>query len=179
MSDVPALSKPLRPPLSPDETDLRTRLKAHIDMLAGLIGERNFRVFSALEAAAAYVRRQFETFGYTPIKYPYTPVSKEVVNIEADHAGETKPDQIILVGAHYDSITNCPGANDNGTGVAATLEIARLLKQRRFARTLRFVMFPHEEPPFFRTENMGSRVYAKICRDRNDDIRAMLTPETI
>ncbi|MEA3275961.1 MAG: M28 family peptidase, partial [Pseudomonadota bacterium] len=72
-----------------------------------------------------------------------------------------------------------PGANDNGSGVAAVLELARLLAGRALARTVRFVAFVNEEPPFSYTPEMGSLVHARAARDRGDRIQAMLSLETI
>jgi len=83
------------------------------------------------------------------------------------------------VGAHYDSVSGSPGANDNGSGVAALMEVARLFAQKRFARTVRFVAFVNEEPPFFQTHQMGSWVYAMQCREKKEKIKAMLSLETI
>jgi Zn-dependent M28 family amino/carboxypeptidase len=92
------------------------------------------------------------------------------------------PDEIVVFGAHYDAVMGCPAANDNGSGVAATLAVARALTSAgvpRPARSIRFVFFVNEEPPFFWTEEMGSDVYARACKERGDNIVAMLTPETI
>jgi Zn-dependent M28 family amino/carboxypeptidase len=96
--------------------------------------------------------------------------------------GTEKPDEIVIVGAHYDSIAipgGCAGANDNASGVAATLEIARILATKPLRRTVRFVAFVNEEPPYFQFPDMGSLVYARRCRERNENIVAMITPETI
>jgi hypothetical protein len=65
------------------------------------------------------------------------------------------------VGAHYDSVLGSPGANDNGTGVASLIELSRLLTQPDLQRTVRFVFFVNEEPPFFTTGQMGSLRYAR------------------
>jgi Iap family predicted aminopeptidase len=85
----------------------------------------------------------------------------------------------MVIGAHYDSPTDSPGANDNASGVAALLELARQFKTARPVRTVRFVAFVNEEPPFFQTDLMGSRVYAANARKRGEKIVAMLALETI
>ncbi len=85
----------------------------------------------------------------------------------------------MVVGAHYDSVAGTRGANDNASGTAAVLEVARLLAGRDLARTVRFVAFVNEEPPYFKTEQMGSRVYARRSRERGERIVAMLSIETI
>jgi Zn-dependent M28 family amino/carboxypeptidase len=86
---------------------------------------------------------------------------------------------MLIVGAHYDSVPGCPGANDNASGVAGLLEIARLLAVHKPARTVRFVAFVNEEPPFFRSDDMGSRVYARRCAERGEQIVGALVLETI
>jgi Zn-dependent M28 family amino/carboxypeptidase len=100
-------------------------------------------------------------------------------NIEAEVRGRERPDDIIIIGAHYDSVQGSPGANDNASGVAATLALARRFADTSSACTLRFVLFANEEPPLFQTEHMGSRVYAKRSRERGENIVLMLCLETI
>ena len=79
----------------------------------------------------------------------------------------------------YDSFVGSPGANDNVSGVAALLEIARLLAAKNLSRTVRFVAFVNEEPPFFQTDNMGSCVYASRSRRHGEQIVAMISLETM
>ena len=74
----------------------------------------------------------------------------------------------MVIGAHYDSVFGCPGANDNGSGVAALLALARRFAGKPTGQTLRFVAFVNEEPPYFQTEQMGSFVYASRCKARGD-----------
>jgi Zn-dependent M28 family amino/carboxypeptidase len=93
--------------------------------------------------------------------------------------GRQAPNEIVVIGAHYDSVSGSPGANDNGSGVAALLELARLFAARDVGRSVRFVAFVNEEPPFFRTGDMGSEQYARAARLKGEDIRAMLALETI
>jgi Zn-dependent M28 family amino/carboxypeptidase len=97
----------------------------------------------------------------------------------AELKGSGSARDIVVVGAHYDSVFGTPGANDNGSGVALLLEISRALKQRSLSRTVRFVAFVNEEPPYFFTEQMGSRVHARHARRRGDNIVAMLSLETL
>ena len=93
-------------------------------------------------------------------------------------AGTTRAPEIILVGAHYDSVRGSPGANDNASGVAALLEIGRALKDAGLRRTVRLVAFVNEEPPFFFWGEMGSGVYARAARARGD-IRLMMSLEML
>jgi Zn-dependent M28 family amino/carboxypeptidase len=102
-----------------------------------------------------------------------------VSNIEGTLDGASRQDEILVIGAHYDTVDGCPGANDNGTGVAALLELARRFAGRPQPRTIRFVAFVNEEPPFFQTAQMGSLVYAQAARAHEDRIVGMLALETM
>jgi Zn-dependent M28 family amino/carboxypeptidase len=102
-----------------------------------------------------------------------------VENLEWELTGAQHPKEIILIGAHYDSVLGSPGANDNASGVAALIEISRLLRTETPARTIRFVAFVNEEPPFFQTDKMGSRIYAARSREKGEKIVGMISLETI
>jgi Zn-dependent M28 family amino/carboxypeptidase len=178
--DMPAksYSGPFQP-LSEEERELRNRLENHISHLALQIGERNIWHYAELEAASIYIRDSFKELGYLPDIQAYESQGRTVKNLAVERVGSTLPQEIIVVGAHYDSVPGSPGANDNGSGVAAVLELARLLNDKQMERTVRFVTFVNEEPPFSYTEEMGSRVYATQARERGERISAMLSLETI
>ncbi len=155
------------------------KLRAHVQVLAGEIGVRNVFRREALQRAAEYIERTWREQGYEVVRHTYEANRVECANLEVTRRGSTRPSEIILVGAHYDTVDESPGANDNGSGAAAMLELSRVLVSGPLSRTVRFVAFVNEEPPFFQTERMGSRVYAKMARRRGDDIRAMICLETI
>lgn len=167
------------PPLTPEEVALSVQLKRHVEMLAGRIGERNTLHDAALRAAEGYIGDQLRASGFTVRREPFHADGREVANLEAVLPGADNSDEIVVLGAHYDSVQGSPGANDNGTGVAALLEIARLLAAGSYSRTLRFVAFVNEEPPYFQTELMGSRVYARGLASRGEKVVAMLSLETL
>jgi Zn-dependent M28 family amino/carboxypeptidase len=148
-------------------------------MLAGRIGERNVWKYAALEQAAHHIAASFRTSGHTLAFQDYAAAGKTVRNIEALLPGPTTPEEIVVVGAHYDSVRGSPGADDNATGVAALLDLARRFAGRPQRRTVRFVAFVNEEPPFFQTPLMGSVVYANAARARGDRIEAMLSLESM
>jgi Zn-dependent M28 family amino/carboxypeptidase len=154
-------------------------LRHTVDALAGGIGERNVYCYPKLCDAAAFIEGSFRDAGYEPTCQEYQARGKSFANIEAEIAGQDSPQEIVVVGAHYDSARGSPGANDNGSGVAALLALARSSLNKRSSRTLRFVAFTNEERPFLRTALMGSRVYARRCRERAENITAMLSLETI
>jgi Zn-dependent M28 family amino/carboxypeptidase len=178
-------------------------LRIHIDALASQIGERNIWRYRELQRAAEYIEAELRSYGYSPSRQTFEVSRLPIRNIEATLAGalEVRPaeagryepgirpaeagryasraDEIIVLGAHYDTVSGSPGANDNGTGVAALLELARRFAGRPQARTIRFVAFVNEEPPFFQTPQMGSLVYANAARARGDRIVGMLSLETM
>jgi Zn-dependent M28 family amino/carboxypeptidase len=154
-------------------------LAAHIETLATKIGERNVWNSDALERAATYIENTFGSAGYQARRQNFDADGVRVSNIEAVLAGTSLDSPALVLGAHYDSVRGCPGANDNGTGVAAVLELARRFARRPRRRTIRFVAFVNEEPPFFQTPLMGSVFYARAARSRRERLIGMLSLETI
>ncbi|MHC4382068.1 MAG: M28 family peptidase [Planctomycetota bacterium] len=167
------------PPLTGEQAALSAELRQYVEALAGRIGERNLRQYRNLVDAAETIEQALADCGYAVERQEYDVEGRTCVNLAAEIPGADRPEEIVVVGGHYDSVLFCPGANDNGTGVAATLALARALSDFRPSRTLRFLCFVNEEPPFFQTANMGSRVYAKRCRQRGENITAMICLETI
>src|SRR5262245_7463287 len=107
-----------------------SRLRAHVEMLAGTIGERHLWRCEALDRAARYISAQFQSSRYTPALQTFDVARIPVSNVEATLMGTDRPAEIVVIGAHYDSVSGCPGANDNGTGVAAMLELAERFSGR-------------------------------------------------
>ena len=126
---------------------LAERLEGHVRMLAGTIGERNVTRPRALADAADYIEQQWRDMGYGTKRQTYALDGIDCSNLEVTRAGRMRPDDILLIGAHYDSVVGSPGANDNGSGVAALLEMARHLAGTDVERSVRFVAFVNEEPP--------------------------------
>ena len=164
-------------PLSEAEIVLRAELAADVQTLAGEIGERNMLHYPQLTAAAEFIEASFSRAGLQPRRITYDLAGKACHNIEVEIPG-ARP-QVIVIGAHYDSVFGCPGANDNGSGVAALLALARRFAGKPNGHTLRFVAFVNEEAPFFQSEQMGSFVYASRCKARGDQITGMISLETI
>jgi Zn-dependent M28 family amino/carboxypeptidase len=148
-------------------------------MLAGTIGERNLWSYGALERAAQYISTQLTTSGYTARRQTFDLAKLPLSNVEAVLEGTTRAAEIVIIGAHYDTVAGCPGANDNASGVAAVLELAQRFSGQSQPRTIRFVAFVNEEPPFFQTAHMGSAVYANAARSRGDRVAGMLSLETM
>ncbi len=177
MVAMPGRSSAGRPELDDDARRLAARLRAHV----GAIGAREHNVWAPaeLEAAAAYVERELAAAGYAVRREEFRSQGAPVRNVFAEISGASRPGEIVVVGAHYDSVRGAPGANDNGSGVAAVLELARTAREWRPARTWRLVLFVNEEPPFYRTGEMGSHVHVAGARARGERIVAMFSIETI
>jgi len=167
------------PALTEAQTLLRSELFHDVEILAGGIGERNIWLYSNLLAAADFIDASLAQAGYKINRQSFSSHGKNCCNISVEITGAEYPEQIVIIGAHYDSVFDSPGADDNASAVAATLALARNFAGRRIARTLRFVLFANEEPPFFQTNEMGSLVYARTCRAKGDNIIVMLCLESI
>lgn len=180
MTQMPlaSYSGPL-PPLSNEQSELRDRLSAEVKYLSVTIGERSIHRAGSLQATIEYIRDNLQQAGYAVTEHSYSLEGQGVGNLEATLAGSDTAEGTVIVGAHYDSVPGTVGANDNATGVAAALELARLLQGSKMRRPVRFVLFANEEPPYFQTENMGSRVYAQQLRHEGVRVSAMISLETI
>ncbi len=168
------------PPLEDPERRAEARLRRDVEALALRIGPRDLAVHpAALRTAADYVVGELEAAGYAVRRHPYEVDGTTVDNLDAELPGAERPAEVLVVGAHYDSVPTTPGADDNASGVAALLEIARLLADARPVRSIRFVAFVNEEPPHFKQPTMGSLVYARACAARNEEVVGALVLETL
>lgn len=159
----------------------RADLESYIEMLASTIGERNVANYDNLQRAATWLESALgpNNMGYQVERQTYQVGGKDCHNIEVQITGRGKPDEIVIVAAHYDSASGTPGADDNASGVAALVCLANAFVGTTPERTLRFVGFTNEEPPHFQTSSMGSYVYAKRCQQREENVVAMLSLESL
>jgi len=164
-------------PLTGEEQLIAGNLRGHVTAIASR--EHNFFQPAELDASAQHIEKSLAGLGYAVATQRFPSGPLEVRNIEVEVKGNARASEIVIVGAHYDSVLGAPGANDNGSGVAAVIELARLFRGSSPARTLRFVLFVNEEPPFDRTEAMGSRQYARRSKQRGEKVVAMFSLETI
>lgn len=166
-------------PLTGEEEDWGGRIKAHVSRLADDIGERSFSTPRSLAAAEAYVEGELAALGYRvsrqPIEFRGCPMNNLVVELP----GRECPDQIVVVGAHLDTVENSPGADDNAAAVGVLIELARALRDAGPARTLRFCVFANEEHPGGTGQAMGSYACARRCRELEEDVVAMLSLEML
>ncbi len=167
-------------PLTAEETQISVFLHRHVEKLAGEIGERNLGRPKALRNAATYIETTFKQLGYSVHLQSFPVAGPEVPNLWVRLPGSTFPEQALVIGAHYDSASLSPGANDNATGVAAVLELARLLVSHQPKRSIYLVAFVNEELLFFRDPNeIGSHRFALELRDQDISVYGMLSLETI
>ncbi len=132
-----------------------------------------------LAVTADWIEAELGAAEYEVQRQEYQVSGVTCCNLEVEIPGKAQAKEIVIVGAHYDTVLGTPGANDNSSGIAATLALARRFSKHSPHRTLRFVAFVNEEPPYFQTKEMGSSVYARRCRQRDENIVAMLSLETI
>jgi Zn-dependent M28 family amino/carboxypeptidase len=162
--------------------EARVRLQRHVSTLATDIGERNLRDEKrrrALQDAREYVAAQFTSTGFEVHRQRFSAGDTIAENLIVELPGGKPDSNVVIVGAHYDTARDSPGANDNASGVAALLEVGRMLSRGPLRSSVRLVAFCTEEPPFTRKPAMGSRVYARECRRRGDAVAGMLSLETI
>ncbi len=182
-TSMPGKSYEGRTSLGPEHVPLRDALRADVEQLAGRIGERNTQYPLALREAAQAIEQRLSSLGYAVRSQPYE-ISRgggaiPVRNLEVERKGTRRPQELVIVGAHYDSAPGAPGADDNGSGVAALLALAARFARAEPARTIRFVAFVNEEPPFFHTDQMGSLVYARELKSRRERVVAMYSLESL
>lgn len=167
------------PPATDAQIALAAELQHDVEHLSAEIGSRSIFYQRKLAEAAVWLRDELERAGYADVtEYPVERGSASP-SFEVVLPGASRPDEIIVIGAHYDVFQGTPGADDNATGCAAVLALARRFAAKPQPRTIRFLLFTNEEPPNFMQPSMGSWVYAKACRARGDRITAMLSLESI
>jgi len=159
--------------------NIQDNLTRHVEVLSIKIGQRNLGNYYSLNKSSQYIFQKMTEYGAEPIFQNYKCKGKQINNIIAEKKGERFPDEIIVVGGHYDTVMDSPGADDNATAIAALIELIRLLKDFRNQRTIRFVAFTLEEPPHFGTGKMGSHVYAKSCYKKKENIIGMIALEML
>jgi len=165
-------------PNSPHVGDVH-QLYTHVEHLSVTIGSRSVFEYDKIEATKRYIVSCLKTFGYIPTLQNYDYEGKTFSNIIVSMPGVKYPDETVIIGAHYDTVYGTPGADDNASAVAVLLEVCRALKSISPGRTLKLIFFFLEEPPVFRTEHMGSYVYAKEAKARNENIKAMICLEMV
>lgn len=169
------------PLLAPDEHQRALALKLETHLRAVASEPHNLAHPEALERSALYIEETLASFGYDVRWQVFEADGAQVRNIEVVLAPASGSARTLVIGAHYDSAGESPGANDNGTGVAALLELARMLRERPLAPKLRMrlVFFVNEEQPYGKTENMGALRHARALAEQEEQVSGMIALETL
>ena len=164
------------PRVTPASTD---NLKVYMEQIIGEQGHRHYKNTAELQRVSAWIKEQMRLFG-VPCQYQNYSVNglgyrNVVCTLTAGHADK------VIVGAHYDVFGEQQGADDNASGVAGVIETARILAQQKsqLANNVEFVFYTLQEPPFFKTEQMGSYVHAKSVQAQKDQIQGVYILEMI
>lgn len=152
-------------------------LYKHVEYLSVKIGERHLWKNGTLDQAADYIESAFTEYGYTPWRQTYSCYGKSVSNLIAEKTGTAK--EVVIIGAHYDTVPGTPGADDNASGLAGLLELARLHQRSANQKTLIFAAFVNEEPPCFGSHHMGSMIYANHLKEQRVPVEVMISLEMI
>ncbi|HZG51328.1 MAG TPA: M28 family peptidase [Pyrinomonadaceae bacterium] len=177
-----AVTQPVMFPGSPGDNSSRppvdvARLEAHVRMLSETFAPRDEGHPENLGRVAAYLRKEFERANAVVSEQPFTSRGQTYRNVIASFGPRTN--EMIVVGAHYDTAGALPGADDNASGVAGLIELAYLLGRTPPAARIELVAFALEEPPYFRSPLMGSAVHAASLKSGGFAVRAMLSLEMI
>lgn len=165
--------------LTSEEINLARQLEADVSTLAEEIGERNMHTAGTMNRTVSWIEKRMKDSGYNPERQSYKIEGfrysgQTADNLIAEVEGTQQPNKFVVVGAHYDSVSGSPGANDNASAVAVLLALAEYFADRPQPQTLRFVAFANEEPPFFLSRQMGSYAYARHSSNLGEDITAMM-----
>jgi hypothetical protein len=159
------------------QTASAARLEQLVRKLSTDFADRTFDNETRLEGAAAYLESQLARLGFKVESQRFTAEGRPYRNLVVKLGPDTP--EVMVVGAHYDVAGEQPGADDNASGVAGLLELARLLKGQSFRQRVELVVYTNEEPPFFRTPYMGSAVHARSLTESGKRVSLMLSLECI
>lgn len=162
-----------------DRNVIEQRLRTHVHHLAAKIGPRTLAEPETMQATVDYLQSEWQEMPLAVKQEPYEALGQPTKNLLVEVPGNGKPEEIVLLGAHYDTVAGSPGADDNGSAVAVLLEVCRLLRQHSGRRTARYVAFTCEEKPYGDHQAMGSQHHARLARERGDQITAMLCLEMV
>ena len=159
--------------------DTPSYLRMVVTKLSREIGVRSYRDLDRLDKTVKYLSAELSSSGCQVATQSFKFAGHAYQNVIAELTGTASPDQVLVVGAHYDTVRTTPGADDNASGVAGLLGLAQLFANRPLEKTVRFVAFPLEEPPAYRTKNMGSYHYAESLKKARERLEGMVCLEMI
>lgn len=159
--------------------EIKSNLEATVRVLSEHIGIRSYRDMDKLNQTAEYIEEKLRSYGCAVKRQSFQYNTGTYHNITGEVEGTERTEGVLVIGAHYDTVAGSPGADDNASGVAGLLELARLSARNPLAVTTRFAAFSLEEPPVFRTSRMGSLVYAKSLKEEDVKVHGMISLEMI
>lgn len=168
--------------LTPEQQKSVQAMKAVVEELSGRIGNRNYAEPEKLEMAHRYIANQFKSLGYRVESFPFQIGQQTFKNIIAKkskrNGSRSSSADLLVIGAHYDTCFN-PGADDNASGVAGLIEAARVLKNEELSFEVQFIAFANEEPPFFQSDDMGSRRFTRWLKTQPVNVKGAIILEMI
>lgn len=153
------------------------RLKKHVIILSEDFHPRNWREVENLNRCADYIYAHFKNSN-AGTSFQECEARENVYKNVIGLYGPPS-DHRIIIGAHYDTSGDTPGADDNASGVAALIELGYLFGREKPAKTIELVAYPLEEPPFFGTKSMGSSVHGDSLMERGIKVELMIALECI
>jgi len=162
-----------------DREQIEANLRQHVDRLAGQIGVRTLKHPGTMEATAQYIEDVWADVGWAVRREHFDAIGDPAMNLVVEKAGAKRPEEIVLLGAHYDTVSTTPGADDNASAVAVLLEVSRLLANHEAKRSVRYVAFACEELPYSHHDAMGSQHHARQARQIGETIVGMLCLEMV
>ena len=167
------------PALTEEEAECAESLRAHVETIGRDIGARGTHAPDKLVAAEDYLTQRLRQAGLPPESFRYDCGGQSAGDLVSEIPGTRARDVIVVVGAHYDSASRSPGADDDASGCAVLLELADAIGGTAYERTLRFVLFSNGAPPRGGTPASGSRAYAKAAREKGEKIVLMLSLDSL
>jgi len=155
----------------------KDQLLAHVKKLSDELPDRSIDT-EKLNLSAEYIHSEFSKHLKNVFFQEYNVDGLIYKNVIAE-IGETSCNGIYVIGAHYDAFNGLPGADDNASGIAGVLELARILSNKPPRCKTQLIAYTLEEPPYFRSEGMGSYIHAKSLIDKNESVALMLSIEMI
>lgn len=152
-------------------------IRKHFTKITKTAAYRNHKNIQTLNSIAAYIYDHFERYADSTYYQSYEVNGQEYKNVICVFGSDKL--KTIVIGAHYDVCGDQEGADDNASGVIGLLELARMLQGKPLTHRLELVAYTLEEPPYFRSENMGSYVHAKSLHDKGTQVYGMLSVEMI
>ena len=166
-------------PLTEEEHEVSDRLKEQCEELAHKIGQRSTIKMQGVDRAREYIEKRLGRSTLRAKPVPFNSRGEQGINLVVESEGMTAKDEILVVGAHYDTASYTPGADDNASGVSMLLEIARLTGSRGHDRTIDFVFFDRGSSRFSATDDSGSYAWAAEAQKQNLKVVGMLSLDSV